>query len=506
MEKGILIFGFILGVALGSFFDFGESFYFLLAFISFLLLITEYFYKRFLGKEVFLRKISFLFFFIFLGAVWYGFRGNISPDIFLTEGKNSFDAIVVEEPEQKDKSQEIVVVPKEETGGQRILIRTGIYPKYNYGDLVSVDGEIEKPANFDTFDYVSYLANKDISYTMYNPKMTLVSQGNGNRLALALIELKNYFVSGISSAFPEPQASFLSGILIGAKESLGKDLSDEFRVAGLSHVVVLSGYNLTIVADSMMIVLGKIFSRGLTISFGSTAIILFVIMTGGGASSVRAMAMALIVMLAKATGRMYDASYALLAAGVLMVVWDPKILVFDLSFQLSFLATLGLIYVSPVLEKKLSFVPEKFKLREMVATTLGAQTLTTPLILFKIGTFSTYALVSNLLVIALIPATMFFGFFATVLNFVSYYIALPFVAVAWALLSYELFIVHFISSLPYASVSMPIFSKGAILIFVFAILFKIIKIYSRNKNKEVTLKVMKENIRGEKWEIEEISL
>jgi competence protein ComEC len=271
-----------------------------------------------------------------------------------------------------------------------------------------------------------------------------------------LFDLKHAFTKSVGALIPEPHASLLGGLVVGAKQSLGKNLLDDFRRAGVIHIVVLSGYNITIVAEAVMNFF-YFLPRYLGQTFGAIGIILFAIMTGGSATVVRASIMALLVILARASGRKYDITRALLLAGFLMVLQNPKILVFDSSFQLSFMSTLALVYVSPILKKYFMFVTEKFGLRSVVVATLSTQIFVLPMLLYKMGELSIVALPVNLLVLSAIPATMFFGFLSGVIGFISSILAFPVAFVTYVLLDYELKVVEFFSHLPFASVAVSSF-------------------------------------------------
>jgi competence protein ComEC len=145
-----------------------------------------------------------------------------------------------------------------------------------------------------------------------------------------------------------------------------------------------------------------------------------------------------------------------LAAGVSMVLYNPKILRFDASFQLSFLATLALIYVSPRIERKLKFVPKKFGLREISSATISTQIFVLPFLLYKMGLFSIVALPVNLLVLIFVPLTMLFGFLSGGIGFVSNFLAIPFGWIAYAFSAYELWIVNIFSKLPFAAFNISI--------------------------------------------------
>ena len=180
-------------------------------------------------------------------------------------------------------------------------------------------------------------------------------------------------------------------------------------------------------------------------------VILFVVMTGAGASIVRAGIMALTVIGAKLIGRNYSAPRALLAAGFLMLFQNPKILVFDLSFQLSFLATLGLIYFMPVIERKLYWITTRFKIRETLSQTLSTQITVLPLLIYMSGDVSIVSIPANLLILLFVPVTMLVGFLAVLLSFLTTLLAWPLAYLSYLLLSWILFVSHLFGSLPFAT-------------------------------------------------------
>lgn len=173
--------------------------------------------------------------------------------------------------------------------------------------------------------------------------------------------------------------------------------------------MVLSGYNVTIISEFIMGMLSFL-PKMIGTSLGALSIILFAIMVGGSATIIRASIMALLVLLARVTGRVSDMTRALFLAGFVMVLHNPQIVVFDPSFQLSFMATLGLISLSPKLNSIFKFVPTKFYLRETVSATISTQIFVLPLLLYMMGELSLVAVFVNLLVLMFIPLTMLFGF------------------------------------------------------------------------------------------------
>jgi len=379
------------------------------------------------------------------------------------------DGVIVDEPDEREDNTRFVI-NIEEFDSKAIVI-TDIYPRFSYGDQIQLRGELRKPENFvdedgDTFDYVSYLSKDEIFYQMFYPETEFISSGHGNIIKRGLFSFKRAFLEKVGRVIPDPQSSLLGGLVVGAKQSLGEELQEDFRKTGIIHIVVLSGYNVTIVAEAIM----RFFAflpHMFGLSVGALAIVFFAIMTGGSATIVRASMMALLVLLARATGRTQTITRALFIAGFLMLLHNPKILVFDSSFQLSFTATLALIYLAPKIEKHFHLVPTKWQLREFAVATVATQIFVLPMILYKMGTLSLVALPVNLLILVFVPITMLFGFITGMLGFVSTILSFPFAFITNALLTYQLKVVDIFASLPFASIEINYFPIGvAILIYI----------------------------------------
>lgn len=372
-----------------------------------------------------------------------------------------YEGIVCSEPSAKELSLNFCFKPDGSRDG--ILVRAERFPEYVYGDRLSINGMIELPENFESyeggpeFNYIMYLAKDQIRYIMSRPQITKLGEGYGSRIITGLYTFKDLFIRNIENLLSEPESSLLGGILLGETSSLPKDVTDNFRAAGLTHILVLSGYNVNIVAESLL----KAFSflpRLYGSVLGGGSIILFALMTGASQTTIRASIMALIGLLSRGMARKYNVARALTLAAFLMVLHNPYILAFDVSFQLSFLATIGIVYVSPIVSDWLSFVPEKYKLREMCATTLGTQLFVTPYLLYTMGQLSIVSLFSNVLILAFIPYSMLLGFVAATLGFVSYVIATPLAWITQAMLWYIIQVAQITSSFPFASIQIHISS------------------------------------------------
>ncbi|PIQ68677.1 MAG: hypothetical protein COV91_02865 [Candidatus Taylorbacteria bacterium CG11_big_fil_rev_8_21_14_0_20_46_11] len=460
--------GFIGGIALRSFVNLGPVFPVFLLVIAGALILTMFLgFRSAHAKHILLISICLAS--GALGVLRYDAtdKGEDSVLVSRLGSAVSLEGVVMSEPDVRETSTRLVIKVDTVEGSpilvsEKTLVTVSHEPVYEYGDRLLLVGRLDEPDNFTdeitgrSFDYRAYLAKDGIYAEMYLPAVERIDVQKGSRVLSFLFSFKHAFVGEVGELIPEPHASLLGGLVVGAKQSLGKQLLEDFRTVGVIHIVVLSGYNITIIAYFIEWLLSRL-RRSMRLLIASLAMILFALMVGAGATVVRATIMALLVVVAKATGRLYDVTRALLVAGAIMLVHNPQILVFDISFQLSFLATVGLIYVSPILTPHVKFVTERLNFREVVVATVSTQLFVLPFILYKMGELSLVALPVNLLILAGIPLTMLFGFLAGVLGFMSTALATPFAFVAYGLLAYELAVVEWFAKLPFASLSIPSF-------------------------------------------------
>ncbi len=473
----IFIAGFTSGVFLSSFWKFGFSFFLFSILLSAIIFLWG---KYFAEQKIPIFLISLSLFSFGLGVLRYEIKEVREKDLLreLVGEKVSLQGIIIDEPSIKDQSVNLKINISDINSSSttlsdlkekpKILVSTSLFPTFSYGDLVKVEGKIARIENFKTdngrdFDYIGFLAKDDIFYSISFAQVEKISSNNDSSLKNILFKFKNYFLTKINSLIKEPESALLGGLILGAKNSLGQELQDDFRRSGVSHIVALSGYNVTIIAFGIMVVLSFL-PRFFSLSFGIIGIFLFALMTGGGATVVRASIMSILVLLSKSTHRKYDMKHALMLAGFLMLIHNPKILVFDISFQLSFLATLALIFVCPMIETRMTFITERFKLRELAVATVATQIFVLPFIIYKMGLVSVYALFTNLLILPVIPIIMFLGFAVFFLALVSPLIAWPVALLCSLLLFYMLIIINLFSHLPFSSFTINFFPKTFMII------------------------------------------
>ncbi|MDP1625427.1 MAG: ComEC/Rec2 family competence protein [bacterium] len=383
---------------------------------------------------------------------------------------STFHGRICAEPEDREFDQRFCFEPDD--GDGRILVRAPRFPRLHIGDRLALTGKIELPQNFESyeggpeFDYVSHLGKDSIRYVMSRPKIADLGENDAGFVVRGLVAIKRAFMGMVSRIMPEPSASLVGGILLGEKGMMPKDLGEAFRRSGLTHILVLSGSNVTVVAESLLRAfsfLPRMYGQWL----GAGSIVLFAIMTGASTTTVRATFMALIGLLARGTGRRYDVMRALSLAALVMVVHNPRVLAFDISFQLSFLATLAIIFVSPLIKERLGFVTERFAVRETLAMTLGTQIFTLPFIVWKMGEISLIALIPNLLVLPIVPLAMLGGFLAGTAGLIWEPLGLPFAWATDAMLSYSVVVVEYFGGLGFATVKTRFSAPLLVLSYVF---------------------------------------
>src|SRR3989338_1259004 len=191
------------------------------------------------------------------------------------------EGVIADEPDVREAVTRLIL----KTEHTKVLLTVSHEPQFLYGDKVKVEGKLERPKNFEDektlreVDYISHLGKDGIYYEMFRPKVALIAHGEGNWLVEQLFAFKNAFIENINAALPQPHAALLGGLVVGAKQSLGKKLLDDFRLVCVIHIVVLSGYNITIIARFIEWLLDRL-KKNLRLILASVGIVLFAVMVG----------------------------------------------------------------------------------------------------------------------------------------------------------------------------------------------------------------------------------
>ncbi len=359
----------------------------------------------------------------------------------------------------RESNQRITI---ETMDGDRLLVVASLSTQVRHGESVKAVGILEAPQPFDAdgervFRYDRYLAKDGVFGILKDAHVEIAGARRGliDHVLGFCTDLKDRFIEGLQNALPEPHASLAGGMLFGGKQGLGKELMNAFTAVGLVHIVVLSGYNIMIIAEAILRLLSFL-PRRTALIVSALGIVLFVITAGAGSAAVRAGIMACIALFARVTGRTYDALRALGVAVVFMLLLNPLLLAFDPGLQLSIAATLGLILGAPLVESRLLFVKHLF-LREIVATTIAAQVFVLPLLLYQTGNLSILALPANVLVLPFVPLAMALSFVGGAVGILLPWLA-PLVALpSYVVLGYIVLLTEFFAGLPFAKVITPTF-------------------------------------------------
>jgi competence protein ComEC len=363
----------------------------------------------------------------------------------LLNQKGEWEGVVVTDADIRLASRQVTV--RLDGFKQNILVVTDADKDVMYGDRVLLTGTLTEAEQFadSDFNYGEFLKRYNVYALMRRPKLIVLYRHHGNPAKAVLFAAKNFLVNRINRYVAEPQASLLIGILIGARKTLPDEIVQQFNRTGLSHIVAVSGYNISIIIVSLGFV-ARYAGRKAGFFISLSIIIGFVVMTGGSSSIVRAGIMGSLLLVATQVGRPYAVTPSLLLSAALMVAINPRILFWDKGFQLSFTATAGIVYILPYLESLFERVPSSLELKSILLTTFAASWFTWPLLVEGFGRVSLVAPVANLAVLPLVPWLMLFGFC----------VLLPGLGSGFAFLSnlmllYILKTLGYLSSLPWAS-------------------------------------------------------
>jgi competence protein ComEC len=457
--------GFVFGIALASLFCISLPiliWFLTLALASFL--FWQHHHK--LVGSILWYFVSVFVIFVAIGSWWM--TKNISyfddsPLLTKVGEVIKFEGVVGRDVERGNNNAKVYL----ETESGTILVFTDRHTTIKYGDKINVEGRLQQPEPFDTdlgrvFDYKNYLRAQKVGLIVRYPEIELLATNQGNPIISSLLGIKKEFETSLESNLPEPASGLALGLLLGVKGAISEELEDSFRRSGVIHIVVLSGYNIMLVVGFVLFILGRLFRAKARFVLGVAAIICFACLVGFSATVVRASIMATLLLFVELTGRRYDALRALLVAGIFMLILNPYLLLYDVGFQLSFVATWGLIVFSPVVEKWVSALPTTLGIRTLVAATVATQVAVLPLLLYQIGEVSLVSIIANVLILPIVPVAMLFAFLLGIVGFFSTTLALPITALAYTSLIYIVEVASKLAEFSLATVSVPFFPSAAV--------------------------------------------
>jgi len=407
------------------------------------LAIFTVFYKN--KKAVF---ISFLLLSLAMG-IWRTDEKLKNLETGNLAGKNfSGMAVVSEEPEAKDNYKKVILKTDKNF---LVLANVSLNSDLSYGDEVKINCALKIPEPIEGFDYRMYLAKDNIRYLCQSSSLEKTGNWRGNKTYVRLLDLKQKMEENINRAVPEPEAGLANGLILGGGNRLTGELRDKFSKTGMSHIVAVSGYNVTIIAEYLMF-LGIVIGlwRRQAFWFSVAGIFLFVAMIGFPASAVRAGIMGSLLLWAMKNGRLANAWNAIIFSAAAMLAINPLVLRWDIGFQLSFLATAGIVAFSPFWERHLIKKHKTFGIFEIILLSLSAQIFVLPVLISNFGYVSFVSLLANVLILPMVPVSMLAVFLVAVAGSVSHGFSLIFAWLAYLPLNYEIRVIEMLSGLEWA--------------------------------------------------------
>ena len=356
-----------------------------------------------------------------------------------------------------------------------VLLFVPIYPAYDYGDMLRVDGNLETPPRFDDFDYKGYLARQGIHSTMLYPEIEVLERDRGSRLLAGVYWLRGRLSQTLAKVLPEPQASLAQGIILGIRGNIPPPLRQDFSRTGTAHLLAISGLHLSIVAGILLSLGIWLFGRRhyLYVWLALGAIWLYALITGMNAPVLRGAIMASVFLTAELLGRQRSAFTSLAFAAVIMVVVSPQVL-WQVSFQLSFLAMAGLILIFPRLQvigrkavsatlgEEGTIASTASIITDGLSVTLGAIIATWPVVAHYFGIVSLVGPMATLFALPALPAIILTGVLTGGLGFIALPVAQAVGWLAWLFLSYLLLVVSGFAALPISAVEVGSVDTGLI--------------------------------------------
>lgn len=388
---------------------------------------------------MFFLKPRWYFIWLVCGVFYFSF-----PYLFINElpyGDVQMRGCIVAEPDIREFDARYIF----EIDDLKVLLKLPKYPNYKYGDCLMIKGVMKKIENFEDFNYKNYLSIFKV-YEILDGVEVLSVEENVSFLRV-LFNIKGKFEQRLNKIYSEPYGSFMAGLILGSRRGIANDLMQNFNETGLTHIIAISGYNITLVilAVNFLFAFVPIKKRFWISVF---LIFCFVFLVGASASVVRAGIMGSLSLLAIYFGREYFVLRSLFISAFFMAIFNPNVIAYDVGFHLSFLSTLGLVLAGDHLKESLRVLPNRFLIKETFAMTLASQIFTLPVVIINFGRFSLVSILANLFVLPFVPLAMLFGLASVFLgSFFGFF--------GFLFLEIIIIFVNFFASFPFASIDIP---------------------------------------------------
>jgi len=363
-----------------------------------------------------------------------------------------------------------------------ILVRVSDNVVFHYGDILRLRGNLKTPPENEDFSYRDYLAAQHIHSYMSSAEVTILPGNGGNPFSRAMYALKERSLNSIYRLFPDPESSLLAGILLGVDTGLTDKLQQAFKDTGTAHIIAISGFNISIIAGLFVTFFSKFLGPRRGALLAVIGIAFYTILVGADAAVVRAALMGGLALLAKQVGRRQFGLNTLLAVALLMCLWNP-LYIWDVGFQLSFFATLGLIlYADPFSQFANRIITRYFPasaaektaelFSEFVLLTLAAQVATIPIMAYHFQRISLVSFIANPFILPPQPAVMILGGLAVLLSLIWFPLGQIAAWVAWPFVVYTIRMVELFDRVPHGTLFLGKLSIWFVIV-AYALLFSV---------------------------------
>jgi competence protein ComEC len=369
----------------------------------------------------------------------------------------TINGIIFREPDVRDNHQKLKVKVDNST----ILVTTSKYPEYQYLDQIQLTGKLETPIESEdgvpSGSYKNYLLKDGIYSVMGFPKIEVLNRGPSSIFSFfysGILWSKQKIRVSIQRNFSPPYSSILEGTILGDNGAMTNDLKNKLNITGLRHIIAVSGTHVVILSSIIMsFLLFMGFWRSQAFYIAIVFICIYIILTGLPASGIRAGIMGGLFLLAQKLGRQTMGSRAIAIACAIMLSINPLLLFYDVGFQLSFLAIMGLVYLEPFIKMFIKFLLKTILRRQVkaenfvtiVSTTFAAQIFTLPIMVYNFGNISFVSPITNLLILPVVYWLMVFGFLFSFVSVFSSVLGSILSVPCWFLLTYFVVVIDLFS-------------------------------------------------------------
>ena len=360
-----------------------------------------------------------------------------------------------------------------------LLVRVFPNETYEYGERIRVRGKLLTPPENEEFSYREYLARQGVHSYMSQTEVTHLPGDGGNPIRKAIYAFRDKALENIYLILPDPEASLLAGILLGVDTGLPKDLQQAFKDTGTAHIIAISGFNIAIIAGLFFTLFSRVLGQTRGSILAILGIALYTFLVGADAAVVRAAIMGMIALTIRQLGRRNDGLNALMLSAVIMSIFNPHI-PWDVGFQLSFFATLGLIlYAEPFQNWAVNSITRyttegtaqklAAPISEYILLTLAAQLTTLPIMAYHFKRISLVSLIANPFILPVQPAVMIVGGVAVILSLIWLPLGAVAAFAAWPFVAFTIRMVELFDLLPNGVIVLGDFSLWLVILFYVAL-------------------------------------